>query len=290
MTATVGTGLGKVILLGEHAVVYGHPALAGALALGVQVRVEPAPQPRVVVPAWGLAVDDGAAVAAIAAIAAALGRTGSFAVHADATVPSRAGLGSSAALCVAVARALGAADDAATEAAAQAGEQVFHGNPSGIDVALATRGGLGLFSRGSGFTPLALPSFALVIGLSGEPRDTAARVADVARQRTSRPAETDRLLGELGALAVAGAGAHDATGLGPLLDRAHELLAQLGLTTPTLDRLCALARAAGAHGAKLTGAGGGGAVLALAPGREEAIAAAWRADGFTAFIVDVGAA
>jgi mevalonate kinase len=64
------------------------------------------------------------------------------------------------------------------------------------------------------------------------------------------------------------------------MNRAHTLLSDLGVSTPQLDSLCAAARAAGAHGAKLTGAGGGAAVIAIAPReREAAILAAGRQSG-----------
>jgi mevalonate kinase len=71
--------------------------------------------------------------------------------------------------------------------------------------------------------------------------------------------------------AIAGA---DLTGLGRLLDENHRLLARLGLSTPELDAACEAARGAGALGSKLTGAGGGGCMMALAPGREREVAAA----------------
>ncbi|MCB9574858.1 MAG: hypothetical protein H6709_22525 [Kofleriaceae bacterium] len=77
--------------------------------------------------------------------------------------------------------------------------------------------------------------------------------------------------------------------LGALFDGAHAHLAALGLSTPALDALVADARGAGALGAKLTGAGGGGAVIALAPGREADVLAAWRARGKLGFACTVGA-
>ena len=70
---------------------------------------------------------------------------------------------------------------------------------------------------------------------------------------------------------------------------ADDELAALGASTARLDALCEAARAEGALGAKLTGAGGGGAVIALAPGREEDVASAWRALGHEAFVTSAGA-
>jgi mevalonate kinase len=303
--STTGWGRGKVILLGEHAVVYGHPALAAALDLGVSAtaeRVEPG-RGALRVRAWELdlpATSDAPPARALRALEAALELPeAGCELEAVATVPARAGLGSSAAWAVAATRALAAlarrelADEDVERIAGEA-EKIFHGRPSGVDVALATRGGVGLFQRAQGLAPVAVAPFDLVIGLSGEPRDTAARVADVARRREAQPEDTDARLGRLGELAAHGAHAL-ARGavrtLGPLLDAAQEDLAGLGLSTPRLDAMIAAARAAGALGAKLTGAGGGGAMIALPPpAGPEAIVEALRALGAGALVVTVGVA
>jgi mevalonate kinase len=305
-----GVGRGKVILLGEHAVVHGHPALAAALSLGVEIEATPAAADSLEVPAWGLSAG---LHPAVAAVKAAIGVTAPVALTGTASVPARAGLGSSAALAVATARALGApepspaggawtggapgpSEGAATaarresidvETAAMAAERVFHVNPSGIDVALAARGGVGLFRRGVGLEPVAAARFRLAVGLSGEPRSTAELVAAVAARRAAHTAVVDQVLARLGELALAGAAAlGDLPALGTLFDEAHAKLRVLGVSTPRLDELCARARDAGALGAKLTGAGGGGAVIAA--GDEEAIVAAWRAAGFEAMVVECG--
>jgi mevalonate kinase len=279
-----GRGHGKVILLGEHAVVYGHAALAGAVALHVAVRAWPGPQMRLLVPSWGIdsgSDPDGAPARAVAAIAAKLG-VGPHFLEAETDLPCRAGLGSSAALCVAVTRAL-APELARPQVieVATAGEQVFHGTPSGIDVALAAEGGIGLFRRETGLQPLDRSPIRMAIGLSGEPRDTAARVVDVARLRETDP-DAIAVLDELGTLALKGV-SHQ---LGPLFDQAQRLLTRLHLSTPGIDRLCRIAHAAGCDGAKLTGAGGGGAVISV--GNEDTVASAWRSSGFQAMVADVG--
>ncbi|RMH45356.1 MAG: mevalonate kinase [Deltaproteobacteria bacterium] len=295
---------GKVILLGEHAVVYGHPAVAGALGFGVvaTARRTGAGPSRLSVPAWDAAATAGDGTAVGAALAAIVGAvTGApsdaaFAVDARADLPPAAGLGSSAALAVATTRAVAAAAGVSLAAGdvdriANLAERAFHANPSGVDVALAARGGLGVFRRGAGFAPLAAPPLRAAVGLSGQPRSTGAMVERVAAARAADPAQAARV-DRLGALAAAGAtalAAGDLAQVGALMDEAHALLAALGVSTPALDRLVAIARDAGAAGAKLTGAGGGGAVVALAPGREEDVVAAWRAAGFDGFACDVGA-
>jgi mevalonate kinase len=72
------------------------------------------------------------------------------------------------------------------------------------------------------------------------------------------------------------------------MDVAHGLLCGLRVSTPEIEILVHGARAAGAIGAKLTGAGGGGAVIALAPGHEHDVVARWRRDGFDGFIATIG--
>ena len=292
-----GTGHGKVILFGEHAVVHGHAALAGAIALGVTAVARPAAAPRLRIPAWNIDTESAPghrAFTAMRAVTAELGVPDTLEIEAVATVPARAGLGSSAAMTVAIARAAAAAfgrdvTNKQIEAAAMAGERIFHGTPSGVDAAVATNGGIGLFRMGAGYLRLHASPFRLAVGLSGVPRDTSSRVADVARMRAADPVRVGPMLQKLGELAHEGAVAlqrGDLLALGALMDPAHETLCTLGLSTPALDQLCMIARHAGARGAKLTGAGGGGAVIAL--GAEVAVARAWRNAGFQAIVVEVG--
>ncbi len=296
-------GFGKVILLGEHAVVYGHPALAGALGLGARARATLAcadAATALTIAGWDLhvtATDDHPVADALRALlgAARAPLTG-LALTAEVSVPARAGLGSSAALSVALARALFEVageppGDDTIEAVANAAERCFHGTPSGVDVALATRGGLGLFRRGTGLAPLAAEPISIAIGLSGEPRRTADMVARVAAAVDGDTHAADRL-DALGDFARDGADAlaqRDLPALGALMNRAHENLASLGVSSPALEALVGAARKAGALGAKLTGAGGGGAVIACAPGREPAVCEAWRALGYEARVCRVGA-
>ena len=210
-----------------------------------------------------------------------------------------AGLGSSAAMTVAVARALAALaaphgralDEAAIREAASAGERVFHGKPSGLDVALASRGGAGIFTRADGLLSVTLPPLTIVVGHSGAPRSTAKMVAQVA-ERTGGDREDARLRGlaaaaERGIAAVSGG---ELAELGAAMHQAHVHLAELGLSTPRLDEMCALAEAEGALGAKLTGAGGGGCAIALAADAACAsrIAATWQALGLATRVEQLG--
>ncbi len=295
-------GLGKVILLGEHSVVYGYPALAAALDRGVTVGVVPTPAGgslRLDIPSWNLkltADDDHSFARGLCAIADALqlGRP-PLTLVGDAQIPPGAGLGASAAFAVAIARALLAhmkkpTDAATVMNAAGASETVLHGKASGVDVAVAVHGGVGVFRMSSGFKAMKIPALRVLVGPSGSPRSTSAMVERVSAAVSANV--DDKRLQELGALTDAGTmslARGDLAALGGAMNRAHELLGGLGVSTPLLDALCDVARKLGAHGAKLTGAGGGGAVIAIAPRETEAeILAAWKTAGVNGFVATVG--
>jgi len=296
MTAVLGRGFGhgKLILIGEHAVVYDQPALAAGISVGISAEAV-AGDGALVVPRWSLAAraDDGTAVGrGLHAILRCL-RIRDLDFRVDAALPSRAGLGSSAAMAVAIARAaaeargLGAADVAAAVAESEA---VFHGTPSGIDAAAASLGGVGRFRRADGWQPVpVLQAMTICVGLTGRPRDTVAEVAKVGRLRERTPAagKVLALIGELCPAAEHALAVGDVDSLGRLFDLAHGLLAALRVSSPEIETLVHGARAAGAIGAKLTGAGGGGAVIALAPGHERDVLARWKRDGFEGFLTEI---
>ncbi|TNE89190.1 MAG: mevalonate kinase [Deltaproteobacteria bacterium] len=255
----VGFAGGKLILTGEHAVVYGFPAIAVGLDLGTTVRLEP--------------VDGETHVASepaddrlLAAVRAALPAEG-LCVRVSSDLPIGCGMGSSAALSVALVRAHAALEGRALTPDREFTrslelEKVFHGTPSGLDNTVAAYGGAIRFERGDPpkIRHLTPPSCTLVVLESGEAGDTAALVAGV----RSRHPGNQPTLDAIGALtAEIEAKLDDPASLGPLLTRNHRLLAELGVSNARLDELVELALAHGALGAKLSGAGGGGVVLAL---------------------------
>lgn len=316
MTTGRSIGWGKLILLGEHAVVYGYPALAAGLDRGVTIAAVPTVakrgeidfgddlsgpvlgQLRVDIPAWGLSAaagDDHPVGRALCRLADALeiGRP-SLSLVGDAQIPAGAGLGSSAALAVACTRALldhfkRPADARTITHAANASEEEIHGKASGVDVAVAIGGGIGVFRKSTGMRPISA-KLRVLVAPSGVARSTAQMVerVSVATDAGNSP----RTLDELGALTDAGTTAllsGDLAKLGAAMDRAHEILDDLGVSSALLDELCSVARSAGAYGAKLTGAGGGGCVIAIAPRESEgAVLAAWRESGVTGFAANLG--
>lgn len=292
-------GRGKVILLGEHAVVYGVPALAAGLERGVRATARPAAEPALACAPWGTVDrvgDESDLARAFGALLA--GHPDAplppLRVEADVGLPAGAGLGCSAALGVAVIRALDAAvgraaSDAEIAERAMAWERVFHGNPSGLDAAMAAHGGVASYVRGQPLERLDVRRpLRLVVGDSGEPSSTRAMVEGVAHQRERDAARFDRALEAIGTLvrnARLAIEAGDAHALGQLMDLNQHLLSAWMLSTTALEDMIGAARAAGAKGAKLTGKGGGGCMIALVETEEEGarVADAIRALGFTAF-------
>src|SRR5262249_40269021 len=147
----------KVILFGEHAVVHGRTAVATAIERGAEARGEPAERSRLQLEPWGrvceLGEDDDVS-RAFGAVLENVGVRSPVGISVDVGVPGGAGLGCSAAIAVSIARAAAEAsglalDDDRIAECANAWEKVFHGNPSGVDVAVATRGGVITFKKGA---------------------------------------------------------------------------------------------------------------------------------------------
>lgn len=268
---------GKVILLGEHSVVYGEPALAGAIHQGVRARAVPAKRcslkapPNVSSSARALLAD------AFEKAARACGRP-AVELSLEGELPVGMGLGSSAAASVACARVLlaaakKAASPKAVAAVAAKMEEVFHRKASGLDHTTSAEGRLILYRRREGQgagTVRAVKSprpLKLLIALAGRSRSTRNAINLVEERVRRWPKRYERLFKQMGLLAVEGARAvegGDLEALGDLLNVGHGLLSSLGVSSAAIDELVHLLRARGALGAKLTGAGGvGGAVIGL---------------------------
>ena len=201
------------------------------------------------------------------------------------------GLGASAAFAVALTRAFAselglALDDEAINAIAFRCEELAHGTPSGIDNTVATVARPMLFRKADTLELEALELSELppvVIACSHTPGLTREQVARVRERRRRHPDRLDAIFNEMDELSRAGADAlraRDYTRLGELLNIGQGLLNAIGVSTAELEGMVELARAAGATGAKLTGGGGGGSIVALCPGAERPVRDALQAAGY----------
>ena len=290
---------GKVILLGEHAVVYGQPALAvpvtqvqaqatvvGTAPPGRGCEIELPDVARWYSLAGAPAHDPVAAAVRLTCLHAGLDAPPSVTVRVESSIPIASGLGSGAAVCTAVVRALAshigyALNDAEVSALVFETEKLLHGTPSGIDNTVVAYGRPVFFIKGQPPEPLTvLAPFQLLIGDTGIASPTKVAVDDVRALRQQEPERFDQIFASIGALvnrarAILEQGERALTSLGELMNQNHSWLREIGVSSPELEALVTAARAAGAAGAKLSGAGRGGNMLALVvPENEPAVRAA----------------
>lgn len=313
---------GKAILFGEHAVVYGRPAIAvpvtdvkaevtispGEPGSGVWILAAdlPAPHARSGGHRYRLRdapPDDPLRASVALALATFLpGKPGrgeqpepDILVTITSTIPIARGLGSGAAVATAVMRAIArhygqSPSPAEISPLVYEIEKLHHGTPSGIDNTVIAYQQPVFFVRGEGMKRLSVGTpLNLVIADTGVTSSTRQVVGDVRRRWEARTEYYEGLFDEIGALArLARSGIErgDPPAIGRLMDENHDLLVALGVSSPELDRLVEAARTAGALGAKMSGAGWGGNMLALAEDVERArlVADALRAAGATSTI------
>ena len=263
----MASSAGKAILLGEHAVVYGVPAIAAGLDRGATATARGSDEATLRVGDRTAKAGDGTELGS--GFAALLGELGAppCAVEVSLQIPPGVGLGGSAAIAVAAARAVfewrGDANPelARVVDAAMAWERVFHGNPSGVDAWAAAHGGCVLYTRGSGIQPLRFTrDLSFAVAVAGPPASTRVMVEGLARLRERKKEMVEKSFAGIESLVKNAAlciEAGDQIGHGKLLDMNQMLLAGLFLSTEEIELACNWAREAGALGAKLTGGGGG---------------------------------
>jgi len=277
---------GKIILFGEHATVYGYPGISCTIDVGLNVKISHDPDgPRFVYPHFRQVFPAPKSEQDIRLFSRAADyaleiyklQTAPIAIKIESDLIPGMGLGSSAAFSVGLCSALRRYKhlnqerkwDSEIFEDDQKLESIFHGNPSGMDAATVLSEGVLWFRKGP---PREILPIRLTTGASGllcivEPgARTIDLVQRVQAQRENDPQHIDKIMERIGNITVdAGIalGTGDIDEAGKLMVRNHELLAQLHVSTPALDNAVDLLLDKGALGAKLTGSGGGGAIVAL---------------------------
>jgi hydroxymethylglutaryl-CoA reductase len=304
----MSAGHGKIILFGEHAVVYGSRAIAAPVPLAVRARVvDDNDGVWLVVPRWGveqrLRSDPDKRHSFEEFAALMLEELGlidrSMRIEVYSELPRAMGLGGSAAVAVAIIRALdrhyelGLSDDGVNALAFRC-EQVAHGTPSGIDNTVATFGRPLIYRKGEPpqIQNLDLPEpITFVIGMTGIESLTAKMVARVRDGRERNRDVYDTVIKGIDAVtgqAIEALKRNDLGRLGELMNVNQGLLNGLQVSSWELEELIQIARENGALGAKLTGGGGGGSMIALCPDKGAEVRRAMHDAGYQAMEVRIG--
>ncbi len=294
---------GKLILLGEHAVVFGQPAIAVAIDLRIRCRIERAHDSTL----NGALITEQAHPYVFDAIARAW-KDGPLAIQTSSDLPSGSGMGSSAAVTVSTLKALhelmhdGTPDSGISEEAFEV-ESSVQGRASPIDTSVSTHGRGVFVDRQPGEELLwhikkdvrewyvhhcDIPPLNLVVGFTGINAPTGPLVAKVKRF-VDRSSFAKDVVAEIGSLTLEGKDClrrGDQVNLGRLMTRDHRLLAILGVSSKELDKLVKAALPY-SFGAKLTGAGGGGSMIALTD-EPSKVSEVLRVKGATPYIVEIG--
>ncbi len=305
-----GSGYGKVILFGEHFVVHGVPGVVSAIDSSTDAEVKKSAKTvikdeRKTAKGYG----EEKRLQQIESIermltAMDLDPKMPLDIWIGGSLPGFSGLGASAASSVAIARAISEElglnlSNEKINAVAYEGEKAYAGTPSGIDNTAATYGGLMWFKK----NPAGGPDYVerlrihrpveIVIGSTGKVANTKAMVEGVAERKKANPQKYDPLFKQAENLAIAGRKAlelGDLKKVGALMNENHTILQEIGVSSKELDLLVDMARKQGAMGAKLTGGGGGGCMVALTPGKElqGKVVSAFKTAGYELLATKIG--
>jgi mevalonate kinase len=322
-----GSGYGKVILFGEHFVVHGVPSIASAIDSRTVATVERAAGGKLPPPSgregsmagegWVMEDDRPAnpgykaekliqqkkSIELVFQAAKFDPVANPVRIRLGGDLIAVGGVGASAAVCVSLARALDdefklGFDDGRVNEIAFVGDSAYAGTPSGIDNTASTYGGLLWFVKNAGAPPTMEPlkirePLRIVMGNTLLTTNTEAAVAGVRRRKAEQPETYERLFARARSLAGEARAAlerFDVAEVGRLMDENHALLQAIEVSHPKLDALVKIALDNGAAGAKMTGGGLGGYMVALTPdeGTQDRVAAAMECAGYKALKTTVG--
>ena len=306
-----GIGFGKVILFNEHFVVYGVPAIASAIGKYTVVKASDFDQPTIdmndqrnATPGYKkdkIEQQKNSLDRIIKKMNIDPSQHGGVSIELGGSLYVASGVGASAASCVAIARALSQfyelnLSDDEINAIAYEGEKGYHGTPSGIDNTASTFGGLIWFEKNEPnvIERIEIPNpIEIVMGNTGKVANTTAAVDGVRTRREQNPEKYKEIFDRAENIAYLGKQAlndEDYHQIGKLMNESHKLLQQIEVSNRELDFMVKLAREHGAYGAKLTGGGLGGNMIALTPGKklQEEIATAIEKEGFQTLRTSIG--
>ena len=308
---TQGRGFGKTILFGEHFVVYGLPAIASAIGDITIATVEPSERLEII---DARPCTQGYKDTKKDEIRREFeGLFNYFGINTDkkqlritlsGNLFCTSGVGASAALATSVSRAINellnkGMDDEAINQAAYATEKAGTGNVSGIDNTCSTFGGMLWFVKNMKGGPNTMNKLStkkpieIVLGNTGITQETRTVVEDVRLKKEESPNEFDKIFSDYQSIvseAKAALEEGDWKRVGELMNKNQEILEKIGVSCFELEKLIRIANENGALGAKLTGTGRGGYMIALTPGKElqETVANAIEAAGFKTVKTTIG--
>lgn len=287
---------GKIILFGEHAVVYNRPALAVPVTqVHTDVEVLDSSRPGIFINASGIDLHTelsslpsdhplASVILKLFQLFNISSQRDGLEINISSTIPVASGLGSGAAVSVALIRALALylsqpiKDNQVNDIAYEI-EKLHHGTPSGIDNTVITYNKPVYFIKGQPIETFKVAKpFILIIGDTGIPAPTKQSVGDVRNLWIKDSVTFENFFNEIAQIALIARRSIESGRpelLGDLMDQNHALLQGMTVSSPELDRLVETARSAGALGAKLSGGGRGGNMIALAEqAQAEAVASA----------------
>lgn len=276
----IGRATGKIILIGEHSVVYGKKAIAFPFAgVGIHTTVQKKPTIHIQSKYFSGTLDEMKQIASMHNLVLLIEvlqkdlALPNFNLSIQSSIPSERGMGSSAAVAVSIVRAIFdwqnlVLDNKTLLKYVDYSEQIAHDNPSGIDAAATSGTQPILFEKGQPFEafPLNVDAYLLVAdtGIKGQTRQAVKDVATLVNQKVQSVQAIIDQLGDLTLEAKTAIIQNQAKRLGQIMTASHHLLQKLTVSNQTLDEAVEIALDNHALGAKLTGGGRGGCLIVLA--------------------------
>lgn len=261
----IASSPGKAILFGEHAVVYGKLGIVASINKRAYVEVSDGNSIKL----YDYKNPDKNVLRPIKLIINKITKNPKINIKIKSKIPKKAGLGSSSAVFTALTAALSKycnknLSKKEIEKIACLGDKIAHGKPSGIDTNIATYGGFGIFTKKQGFKKLRIKkNLPVVIGNTGIKSPTRSMVLKVKKGIKKNMIFINEMH-NISKSAIKAIKNYDLSLIGELMNENQEYLRKIGVSHPRIEKLIQIALKNSALGAKLTGGGGGGCIIALA--------------------------